>query len=749
MPLVTFLLWFSLVFSIGWLFFPFSLRSFGAVLPDGGLAIGRVLFLAFWTLGAFWAGQWGVSTQISTLLGLFLAFFGIVVAWRQKSRLKTEVKVRRRAIWMSETIFVLIFLAFFALRGFWSDTNGTNGEKSMDNALMSSLVRAQHLPPPNPYAANATLTSYYYFGHLQSALLTNAVNSHPRWTYNLMCATLPALCLSALFSLGAGLTRSLRGGLFVSATTLGLGTLQPIYQWLNPSEFTASAPFRLDFFAVSRVIPYSINEFPFFTFNQADLHAHYFGLPLALAIISLSYAIFRGQKAAITPAIAILAAQILTNTWDFPAYALLFGLSVGGVAKSQSQGVIQKEKLGVPPKSSANFGRVIFFLMGAMLLASPYLLGLKTAASPPKLLHFPASPLREWLLLWGIFAAAWLAFLAYSVEDTRRFRTFCLSLGAMFLLYAFAIPWKRPDPFALPLMVGLLALSIWRLKKLQNEARFLCFLAIAGLCALIWSETTWAGFLGDAKNLGFDDYKRQDTVFKFGLQTWILWGVAASCGAVVTLKKWPLLLKFAFLPALSIMAMASVAAMFGRTRNFEKWDGWDGWAHLAPSEKLAAQWLVDHVPTGQNLLEAEQQEGGDYSPYSRYASATGIPTIIGPQAHTFQWSPANSGVAQREWDEVFRRKEMARAIYTVQGASNRGSTVRRDWLRSFGVRYIVVGELERAQYGPDVLENLRIDPNLVEIARFDAPEEKVERESEREFGAPPDVPHNVQIFQVR
>ncbi len=851
MPPTYFLFWFVLIWAIGPLFFPFSRRIFGSVLPDGGLAVGRVLFLGLWTLGAFWAGNFGVSTRHSVLIGVLLGTVGaFALAW-QKREIGAEFRARKRAIWASETIFLLVFLAFFLLRGFWSDTSGTNGEKAMDSALIGSLVRAERLPPPNPYAAGRALSSYYYFGHLQAALLSCTINAPVRWSYNLMCATLPALCFSTLFSLGAALTGRLRGGVWVAASVLGLGTLEPIYQWLHPERFGPSAPFRLDFFAVSRVIPYSINEFPFFTFNQSDLHAHYFDFPFALTTICLCLVIYRGHKAAIWPAILILGAQIMTNTWDFPAYALLIAFSVAasklsspaesattiegstGIAaeafppieseralqtdqtkpqaapRKSSQAASRKSKAEsrksktearnaskaearnasktkgkrasneasrsapstssqaakrddsrakgalysldlsaaqavTQPATAPGFSRRAATIMliwgGALLLAAPYLRGIKTAASPPRLLPFPASPMREWGLLWGIFAAGWLAFLAYCAPSTPKTRLFYGSFGALFGAYALACPWSpadpallRPDPFVLPLILFLLAFSIYGALRATGTARFLCFLAVAGLVALGWSETTWAGFLGDPKNPGFNDYKRQDTVFKFGLQTWMLWGIAASCGAYASFKKWPRVLQIGVMPALGVMAVASIAVAFGRARNFEKWDGWDGWAHLAPGEKAAASWLLANAKPGENLLEAEQAEGGDYSPYARYSSATGIPALVGPRAHTFQWSPANAGDIGAEWGEVERRRNLARALYTdFRGARRRAA------LQDCGARFIIFGELERDQYGENALQSLQNDPDLSAAVHFSAPEKS-------DAGTPRDV----WIFRVR
>ncbi|HEX8465677.1 MAG TPA: DUF2298 domain-containing protein, partial [Abditibacterium sp.] len=494
MPLFSFCCWLALVWGAGWLFFPFSRRIFGDVLPDGGLAVGRVLFLAIWTLLAFWAGNFGVSTQISAGFWLVLAALGWFFAFKTRTELRADIRTRKRAIWASEAVFLLIFLGFFGLRGFWSDTNGTNGEKSMDSALIGSLARAERLPPPNPYAAGARLQSYYLFGHLETALLTRAVASTPRWTYNLMCATLPALCFSVMFSLGAALSGRLLGGAFVAATVLGLGTLQPLYQWLYPAQFGLNPPFRLDFFAVSRVIPFSINEFPWFTFNQADLHAHYFDFPFALATICLAYAVFRGQKMAIGAAVLVLAAQILTNTWDFPAYAIVVGLAL--LARPQAA----NESEAQPTPLQARFGLAVVVVLGALFLAAPYLLGIKTAASPPQKLPQPASPLREWLLLWGVCAAAWWSFLSYSLWKSWAPRAIFLGLGVAVLGLAWKSPWSAPpfpyaaSPWVLPLMGIFLLFSLWGAAKLRDESRFLCFLAVAGLVALAWSETTWAGF---------------------------------------------------------------------------------------------------------------------------------------------------------------------------------------------------------------------------------------------------------------
>ncbi len=148
--------------------------------------------------------------RFSAVLVYVFAAVLLFFCWRERAVLKSLIKNQKRGIVASELIFFAVFLFFFVVRGFWSSIE--NGEKPMDMALISAIARADYLPPPNPYAAGERLASYYYLGHLQMALLTDAIGAEPRWTYNLMAATLPALCFSMLASLCGALTGRVRYG---------------------------------------------------------------------------------------------------------------------------------------------------------------------------------------------------------------------------------------------------------------------------------------------------------------------------------------------------------------------------------------------------------------------------------------------------------------------------------------------------------------------------------------------------------
>ena len=92
--------------------------------------------------------------------------------------------------------------------------------------------------------------------------------------------------------------------------------------------------------------------------------------------------------------------------------------------------------------------------------------------------------------------------------------------------------------------------------------------------------------------------------------------------------------------------------------------------------------LREHAPSDAVLLEAA---GPDYSGFghARMSTFTGRPAVIGWAGHELQWK-----------HDPGRRPEDVRAMY-----EERDPARARDLLSRYGVRYVVVGPIERADYG--------------------------------------------------
>ena len=816
MPVFDLIAWLAVLWLLAPLAWPLSCRVWnvrGALsLPDGGWMAGRMLALATWTLLVFWVGHLGMAVRFSLACLLPLALISTVAWQRNRRALWREFQTRWRAIVAVELVFGLIFAAFFVLRCYWPDTG--NGEKPMDIALIGACARADFLPPPNPYLGGARLGGYYYLGHLQTALLTDAIGSQARWTYNLMAATLPALCFGLLWPLASALSGRMRRGALVTLMLLTTGTLEPLRQWLEPNDSGVRAwPFGarpIDYFSTSRVIPnpisptsgvnYTINEFPLFTFTYADLHAHFFAMPLSLLVICLGLSVWNrtqslsqvlGENVKPLQVLAgpqivaralicgvVLAALVVTNTWDIPAYWLFLALcwwiplpkaraqheAVAPPLSNTARKRLARQATETPAAEAVESATkpvtpllrwvLAIGAMSAVLLvgAWPYLSRLHTNATKPTPLDLPTTPFLAWLLMWGVICGAWALSVWQGYEDVdassratmRRLKWLLLPLGIWVILkfgpswaWTWNWPLRQPDgqtvPFAVTygsgdyasiLVLITLLVATARLIFVTSSARLalLCRLAFCGLVALLWSELTWAGFLG--RSLEGATYHRQDTVFKFGLQGWYLIGIAAACAvlsasnraaqvladdgnaspstceALPLWRRWPWPLPLGFVAALGVMWLAAGACVWERARHFEFRETPDAWAHLAPPEREAAEYLQTRARDGDVLLEAEQHDGGDYSPFSRYAHATGVPTVIGPAAHTFQWGDGKRN--DREvWDEVAKRKADVRNFYTQADAQQRQAIAQK-----YGVRFIVVGELEMQEYGPDAVAQL-------------------------------------------
>src|SRR5690606_13464778 len=118
--------------------------------------------------------------------------------------------------------------------------------------------------------------------------------------FNLAIATLFALTLGGAFAVVAQLSGRARYGLLAALLVGVLGNLAAFFpagwsrgipailQALRESGIAGLGARLGDWYVgPSRVIPYTINEFPAFSFLFADLHPHLIALPIALLVIAL------------------------------------------------------------------------------------------------------------------------------------------------------------------------------------------------------------------------------------------------------------------------------------------------------------------------------------------------------------------------------------------------------------------------------------------------------------------------------
>jgi YYY domain-containing protein len=631
----------------------------------------------------------------------------LAVGWLAHRR-RREPPPPRSEVVATEFVVWGTFAFFLVLRAlnpeiYW-------GEKPMDFSFLNVLYRSTTLPPPEPWLAGSPLM-YTYFGHFVVAAVGKALAIHPAVMFNLGVALVAGLTASALFAAGTVLGRSWHIGATATILTLFAGNLSGIRQLMTVKAV------NFDYFwATSRVIRDTINEYPFWSFVFADLHAHLLVMPWAIGFVCLLllWVGRRAEPAAQRPRLAalslvvtcalMLGAIMVTNGWSMPTYIALL-LAVLGTHWLVYHMV-------------GGLGRIVRKGLSIVLAPSLVIVGGAFVAFRPFWRAF-SPPIRQWgrevgpfasptdfLTIFGLFLLLIVPFFfllwrrLMAAGEGRLTRTQRLAMGAvagglllsLLDLRALGSLIIRQAPsiraFALALFFFGLYLALHR--RTPERYRLLVLLATfaSGLTAGCEFVFVW---------------DRMNTLFKFYLEAWFLFGLSSAIvlwqllrpaeppGAVKRLWR---VTTFA---ALGVAFFTAFTGAYGAvTHRHAEGPRWtlDGVAYLqrkSPQEKAAFEWLNRNVPGIPVLVEAY---GPSYGQYSRVSMNTGLPIVLGWDYHVFQRGHG--------WAEINRRKADVEKIYTVNDEQSVAATLAR-----YHVALVYDGPLEQRTYAGGNLANFK------------------------------------------
>ncbi len=515
----------------------------------------------------------------------------------------------------------------------------------------------------------------------------------------------------------------------------------------------------------SRAIPAApyesvITEFPFFTFLYADLHAHLIAMPLTFLSLSVALAVVKGardQRDFSSPIFCLLqlvtwgltiGAMRTTNTWDVPPHLLvaLGALVIGEVAR--------RKRLSWRLVGAVAWQLGLLFLLSWRLLYWPFWASYAPIYTSIAVWTGSRTALWAYLVVHGLFLFLMVSYL-FARTVSRRERdpllrrlvlTFRYRHAADRLGRAAQVAGVRGLPVGRPVWVGLTALALIELVLLMPRLTgftranpewvaqgayayrgLVVFalglpLAVLGLLFLfrrglepeerLW---TYLVLLGLAMSLGVEvivlqgDIGRMNTVFKFYLQVWLMWGVAAAAALAWTSPRlgrwrsgqggWVGMLTL----LLACAALYPPLATSAKVR--DRFDpglgpGLDGWAYMQTAhyhdpndaqydlkwDLEAIRWLTENVIGSPVILEGNTVE---YRWGSRYSINTGLPTVLGWNWHQRQQrGPIGD-------EEVRQRLADITTLYDTPFP-----LLAEELLRQYRVRYIIVGPLERAYYQP-------------------------------------------------
>ncbi len=525
-------------------------------LPDRGVVLARplgLLLVAYVTwLGAS-SGWWHFSR--GSVLGslLLLALVSGALLYHQRRTLLPLARAHWRYIATVEALFLAAFFAFLLIRAanpdLWHPWRG--GEKPMDLAYLTAVVKSTTMPPFDPWYAGGYL-NYYYFGQFMVATLIKTTGIVPAVAYNLAVPLFYALTFTLSFSVSFNLAEALRRRRYPhlpAASCLGAGAaaallvvvlgnldgaaqvLQGAWDWAGGGRFGT-----FDFWRSSRLMPGQINitEFPFWTFLFADLHAHLMAIPFGLLALGLALNVAlsgSGERAWLARAtgLALLALSIgvlaAINTWNVPAYAFI-GLAAGGVLFLTWPGPIRSSRIWW------------WLLWSAALVVLAYLLFLPYHSA--NISSFEGLRRSEWrtpfwqyLGIHGVLfflVGSWLLVEAYRRVGRPPRWPMPLGSGGIFVALAVALAvvlglagWETVGVLAVFLGLAGILVVWWAANRRRAEAPVHLFLLAMVVVAL-------------GIGAGVDiftvkpDIDRMNTVFKLYLDAWALLGVAGGVG---------------------------------------------------------------------------------------------------------------------------------------------------------------------------------------------------------------------------
>jgi len=673
-------IWYALILVIGTAAFPI-VSMVCKNISDRGYCISKIagiLMLSYLT----WLLSYPLSfSRGSVLLALAILCAISLLCIRYG---KSEMHARRDVIIRNEIVFFVAFVVFLAIRVYSPEITDF-GEKFMDFAFLNAVMRSSQFPPYDPWFAGGLIDFYYYFGYLTVAVPSKISGISTAITYNLGLVTFAALAANAAFGIGYDLTKKTMYGILTMIFVAFIANAHIVFDMaarLLPPQITSHDTI-FGLWASTRIIPNTINEFPYFSFTFGDLHPHVISIPFQLLVLVLALNIHRSDDAGMRiygdSAVHILAGTIMSalaigvlfplNAWDYPVYLAIFASIV----------LVQQYHAASLKNALVPIATVVIL---SVLLFIPFYQDFQGVGASGIGLVYQHTLLIDFIEIFALFLFLIFSSLFLHPDLGRRYVVALIPIAALSLIFF----------QTLIITIPLTLLCIYLLfHKDKKSDRFVMVLVLIGSLLAIFCEIFYLDDHFGAPN------DRMNTVFKLYLQIWILWGIAAGYCMYRSLsslkhrssRSKTLWIVF-FCTLFAASGICSLTITAERISIDHNPPSLDGITYLNLSDKgeyQAISWIRREIAGAPVILEAPG--GNSYSTNSRVSAFTGLPTLIGWRWHELMWG--------RGWDDAEKRVNDADTIYNTPDIP-----LAIDLLDKYNVSYIYIGGAERERYGASV-----------------------------------------------
>ena len=190
---------------------------------------------------------------------------------------------------------------------------------------------------------------------------------------------------------------------------------------------------------------------------------------------------------------------------------------------------------------------------------------------------------------------------------------------------------------------------------------------------------------------------RMNTIFKFYFQAWVLLALVSAFAVYYVLRNLRGAPAALFGTAMVLLVAGGLfypaLAIPNKTGNFSGEPTLNGIAWVAqhyPGDYAAIEWLRANTPKNAVILEAPGAHYAAYQYTGRISAMTGRPTLLGWGGHQSQW--------RGNYDEPARREPDIELLYNTSDIQQAQALLDR-----YGISYVYVGALERERYSPQGL----------------------------------------------
>lgn len=700
--------WYVMLFVIGIIFYPFVSRIFHAFY-DKGYGLSKAFGIAVLSYIMYFLGTYKIIPFTQAWVIGILAILALAGYFISKRFPNEPLSHNTKALlFFEEFLTACAFFVWAYVRAHEPAIHGL--EKFMDFGFINAALRGQYFPTEDMWLAGNHI-NYYYFGHITGAVLTRLSSIPSYITYNLILAQLCALSVAGSFTFVFnlayfGIRRSTKlatvtaliGVWFVNfagnlhtiyAFTQGYPNEKPLPFWQLAPKFTF-ADFKtplesLDKLSLNywypnatRFIPFTIHEFPLYSYVVADLHGHVFDIPFVLITLCLLLALFihpdvrglridifkintlfakikadlsfeRGYLSYILLIGFFISIHFMTNAFDAPIYLGLAGLVLLGI-------------FGLSRELFTYMGVIVGTFMLINTPFSAYFIPFSSGVG----FNCVSSSMTQ--TIQSLIAGTGL-------ESRLLFEGNCQSSTWWMLLTLWGFFWVNFVFFVI---------KAWRKKfKISRIDSFILIICAYSTLIIVASEFVYA------KDI-YPSHFRANTMFKLGYGAFIMLAgasafILASFKSQLKKSLLPKIYLLVILPLIiliSIYPTFAVLSFYGQTSNKPSLDG-QAWLKTSYADYLEIITYLNTEVTGQpHILEAQ---GDSYSDYNVVSAYTGLPTIGGWYVHEWLWRGDSNaiGALQKDISDIYESKDEIKT---------------RQLLKKWKIEYVIVGKHEKEKY---------------------------------------------------